>query len=163
MVHKYLQFLHSLFKSEESKALLALAYITGILPIKKIKDDIMTMLSGGKVMVDPEPFQNDLSEIHSKDDALTALIHLGYLAYDAAMLSAYIPQRTLLPIKSLIFTATFIILRTRSNNFLKQVPSMEFYYYNRMNKTQQSAYHAITKLSVLWDRVSESVKALPRQ
>ena len=114
-------------------------------------------------MVDPEPFQNDLSEIHSKDDALTALIHLGYLAYDAAMLSAYIPQRTLLPIKSLIFTATFIILRTRSNNFLKQVPSMEFYYYNRMNKTQQSAYHAITKLSVLWDRVSESVKALPRQ
>ena len=35
LVHKYLQFLHSLFKSEESKAFLALAYITGILPIKK--------------------------------------------------------------------------------------------------------------------------------
>ena len=190
LVHKYLQFLHSLFKSEESKAFLALAYITGILPIKKIKDesalnnfdeytmltsspitqyfgfteeevkdlcekydmdyettkawyngylidgihmynpnsvslamtkrrfdsywkntssfasintfitmnyaglkdDIMTMLSGGKVMVDPGSFQNDLSEIHSKDDALTALIHLGYLAYDATMLSAYIPN-----------------------------------------------------------------------
>ena len=39
LVHKYLQFLHSLFKSEESKAFLALAYITGILPIKKIKDE----------------------------------------------------------------------------------------------------------------------------
>ena len=37
LVHRYLQFLHSLFKSEESKAFLALAYITGILPIKKIK------------------------------------------------------------------------------------------------------------------------------
>ena len=35
LVHKYLQFLHSLFKSEESKSFLALAYITGILPIKK--------------------------------------------------------------------------------------------------------------------------------
>ena len=190
LVHKYLQFLHSLFKSEESKSFLALAYITGILPIKKIqdesalnnfreytmldsypiteyfgftedevrelcekydmdfestkawyngylidgkhmynpnsvsmamdrhrfdsywrntssfasintfitmnyaglKDDIMTMLAGGKVMVDPRSFQNDLSEIHSKDDALTALIHLGYLGYDAAMLSAYIPN-----------------------------------------------------------------------
>ena len=190
LVHKYLQFLHSLFKSEESKAFLALAYITGILPIKKIKDesalnnfreytmlksrpitefygftekevkelcekyemdfetakawyngylidgmhmynpnsvvqamedrdfdsywkntssfaaintfitmnyaglkdDIMTMLSGGMVMVDPESFQNDLLEIHSKDDALTALIHLGYLGYDAEMLSAYIPN-----------------------------------------------------------------------
>ena len=39
LVHKYLQFLHSLFKSEESKVFLALAYITGILPIKKIKDE----------------------------------------------------------------------------------------------------------------------------
>lgn len=39
LVHKYLQFLHSLFKSEESKSFLTLAYITGILPIKKIKDE----------------------------------------------------------------------------------------------------------------------------
>lgn len=190
LVHRYLQFLHSLFKSEESKAFLALAYITGILPIKKIKDesalnnfreytmmdsspiteyfgftedevkelcekfsmdfdtirawyngylidgmhmynpnsvslamdshkydsywkntssfasintfitmnyaglkdDIMTMLAGGMVMVEPESFQNDLSEIHSKDDALTALIHLGYLGYDSERKSAYIPN-----------------------------------------------------------------------
>ena len=190
LVHKYLQFLHSLFKSEESRSFLALGYITGILPIKKIKDesalnnfreytmidsypiteyfgftenevkmlckeyhmdfesirawyngylidgmhmynpnsvsmalesgrfnsywkntsafasintfitmnyeglkdDVLTMLSGGKVMVDTESFQNDLSEIYSKDDALTALIHLGYLAYDENMLSAYIPN-----------------------------------------------------------------------
>ena len=190
LVHRYLEFLHSLFKSEESKSFLALAYITGILPIKKIKDesalnnfdeytmlkskpitdyfgfteeevrelcvkydmdfdttkawyngylidgkhmynpnsvamamtkndfdsywkntssfasintfitmnyaglkdDIMTMLAGGKVMVDTDSFQNDLFEIHSKDDALTALIHLGYLAYDSDRKSAYIPN-----------------------------------------------------------------------
>ena len=190
LVHKYLQFLHSLFKSEESKAFLALAYITGILPIKKIrdesalnnfkeftmlkskpitqyygfteeevknlcerydmnfetvkawyngylidgkhmynpnsvvqsmldqdydsywkntssfasintyitmnyaglKDDIMTMLAGGKVPVNTDTFQNDLFTISSKDDTLTALIHLGYLGYDYEEGCAYIPN-----------------------------------------------------------------------
>ena len=39
LIHRYLQFLHSLFKSEESKHYLALGYITGIMPIKKIKNE----------------------------------------------------------------------------------------------------------------------------
>lgn len=190
LVHKYLQFLHSIFKSEESKSFLALAYVTGILPIKKIKDesalnnfreytmldsypitefygftedevkvlcrkydmdfetvkawyngylidgkhmynpnsvviamdrhrfdsywkntssfetintfismnyeglkdDILTMLSGEKVYVNTNTFQNDLSTVSSKDEALTALIHLGYLGYDRNEESAYVPN-----------------------------------------------------------------------
>ena len=190
LVHNYMQFLHDIFKSDESLSFLALGYITGILPIKKIKDesalnnfdeytmlkskpitkyfgfteeevkdlcetydmdfdttktwyngylidgihmynpnsvafamkkqdfdsywrntssfesintfitmnyeglkdDVLTMLSGGKVPVDTETFENDLFEITSKDEALTALIHLGYLAYDAEEGSAYIPN-----------------------------------------------------------------------
>lgn len=39
LVHEYLQFLHSLFKSEESQEFFELGYITGILPIKKIEDE----------------------------------------------------------------------------------------------------------------------------
>lgn len=190
LVHSYLQFLHLLFKSEESKTFLALAYITGILPIKKIKDesalnnfreftmlkskqltryfgftedevkklcitydmdfesikawyngylidglhmynpnsvvqamldhdydfywkntssfesintfitmnyaglkdDVLAMLSGDKIRVNVNTFQNDLTTVASKDDALTALIHLGYLAYDANKKMAYIPN-----------------------------------------------------------------------
>ena len=57
-----------------------------------LKDDVLTMLSGGKVPVNTDTFGNDLFEISSKDEALTALIHLGYLAYDAEEGSAYIPN-----------------------------------------------------------------------
>ena len=190
LIHKYLQFLHSLFKSEESKSFLALGYITGILPIKKIKDesalnnfdeytmvssapitqyygftekdvkelcdkydmdfettkawydgylidgmhmynpnsvsramikhkfdsywrntssfssintfitmnyeglkdDVLTMLAGGKVRLNVNTFKNDLSTVASKDNALTALIHLGYLGYHSDRKSAYIPN-----------------------------------------------------------------------
>ena len=44
-----------------------------------LKDDIMTMLAGGKVSVNTNTFQNDFSTVSSKDEALTALLHLGYL------------------------------------------------------------------------------------
>lgn len=189
-IHEYLQFLHALFKSKESKTFLALGYITGILPIKKIKkesalnnfkeytmldskvltpyfgftkeeveslcdkydmnfdsvkawyngylisgkhmynpnsvyqamtdhslesywrntsafdtinnfitlnfdglkEDVITMLSGGSVEVDTGTFKNDFSEIASKNDALTALIHLGYLGYNAETEEAYMPN-----------------------------------------------------------------------
>lgn len=57
-----------------------------------LKGDIMTMLSGGKVRVNPNSFRNDLSTISSKDEALTALIHLGYLGYDADRKKAFIPN-----------------------------------------------------------------------
>ena len=190
VVHEYLQFLHDLFKSEESKSFLALAYITGILPIKKIenesalnnfyeytmliscnlsqyygfteeevkklcqkynmefdsikawyngyfinelhmynpnsvvsamlrrqiasywkntssfktinrliqlnyaglKDDILYILAGGKVRVKTASFSNDLHDITSKDNAITALIHLGYLGFDAERSQAYLPN-----------------------------------------------------------------------
>ena len=190
IIHEYLQFLHSLFKSDESQKFLALGYITGILPIKKIKkesalnnfieytmldsaeltsyfgftedevenlckkygmnmdsvkewyngylinknhmynpnsvymamtrhnlesywkntsafdtintfitlnfdglkENITDMLAGKPVYVDVRNFENDLSLISSKDDALTALIHLGYLGYNNEEKTAYIPN-----------------------------------------------------------------------
>ena len=51
------------------------------------------MLSGGRCKVDPTGFQNDMSVIRTKDDVLTVLIHLGYLAYDFDTSDCYIPNR----------------------------------------------------------------------
>ncbi len=57
-----------------------------------LKDDIVKMLGGGRCAVDPTGFQNDMSIIRSKDDVLTVLIHLGYLAYDWDTSECYIPN-----------------------------------------------------------------------
>jgi len=58
-----------------------------------LKDDIVQMLAGERCAVDPTGFQNDMSVIHSKDDVLTVLIHLGYLSYDWKESECYIPNR----------------------------------------------------------------------
>ena len=189
-LHRYMQLLHILFKSTESMQFLALGYMTGILPIKKIEDEsalnnfweytmldsgkltqyygftenevevlckeynmsydavknwyngylingihmynpdsvyraminsevasywkdtsyfktinkyitlnfyglrgsIIQILSGEHVDVNTRTFNNDLDQINTKDEALTALIHLGYLAYDEKSSTAYLPN-----------------------------------------------------------------------
>ena len=58
-----------------------------------LKDDIINMLGGGRVTVDPTGFQNDLSVIRSKDDVLTVLIHLGYLSFDWKRNQCYVPNK----------------------------------------------------------------------
>ncbi len=57
-----------------------------------LKTSILTMLSGDKIKVKTTSFQNDMITFRNKDDVLTLLIHLGYLAYDQKMGMAYIPN-----------------------------------------------------------------------
>lgn len=57
-----------------------------------LKTSILTMLSGDKIKIKTTSFQNDMITFRNKDDVLTLLIHLGYLAYDQKMGMAYIPN-----------------------------------------------------------------------
>lgn len=57
-----------------------------------LKDDVVYLLSGGRVKVNTTKFQNDMSIIQSRDDVLTVLIHLGYLSYDRNRRECYIPN-----------------------------------------------------------------------
>ena len=58
-----------------------------------LKDDIIRMLSGEHVYVNTTEFRNDMRIIRSKNDVLTVLIHLGYLAYDEQEQACYIPNK----------------------------------------------------------------------
>ena len=57
-----------------------------------LKRAILTMLSGETVKVKTASYQNDMVSFKNKDDILTVLIHLGYLAYNKEDRSAFIPN-----------------------------------------------------------------------
>ena len=58
-----------------------------------LQDAVTAMLGGLHCKVATRKFQNDMTHISSKDDCLTLLVHLGYLAYDAAKSEVYIPNQ----------------------------------------------------------------------
>lgn len=61
-----------------------------------LRPDIAQMLGGGRVRVNTRSFQNDMHTFETKDDVLTLLIHLGYLAYDPQTKEAFIPNKEII-------------------------------------------------------------------
>ncbi|MEY8522245.1 AAA family ATPase [Lachnospiraceae bacterium 38-10] len=57
-----------------------------------LKTAIIRMTAGEHVKVKTTTYQNDMITFKSKDDVLTLLIHLGYLAYDSVNRTAFIPN-----------------------------------------------------------------------
>ena len=53
---------------------------------------IAELIAGIEVDIDPEGFANDLTTFNGKDDVLTLLVHLGYLAYDYSKSTVRIPN-----------------------------------------------------------------------
>lgn len=57
-----------------------------------LQEAITRAVSGEALRVDTHKFQNDLTSLCDRDDVLTLLIHLGYLAYDADAELARVPN-----------------------------------------------------------------------
>lgn len=57
-----------------------------------LKEAIVRMLGGASCPIDIGTFQNDMTNIKCKDDVLTLLVHLGYLAYDVNHKTVFIPN-----------------------------------------------------------------------
>ena len=52
--------------------------------MESLRDDIVKLIAGEDVIIDVSTFSNDMVTFHSKDDVLTLLIHLGYLAINGS-------------------------------------------------------------------------------
>ena len=72
----YKKFISSWTKTETFESLQE--YID--MNMEGLRDDIVKLIAGEDVIVDVSTFSNDMVTFHSKDDVLTLLIHLGYLA-----------------------------------------------------------------------------------
>lgn len=58
-----------------------------------LKTAVVEMLSNVHCGIDPFTSQNDMTTFKNKDDVLTLLVHLGYLAYDEAAEEVFIPNQ----------------------------------------------------------------------
>ena len=57
-----------------------------------LQADVLRAIGGEELRVDPDTFKNDMVSIGSRDDALTLLVHLGYLCYDIGTGRARVPN-----------------------------------------------------------------------
>lgn len=98
-----------------------------------LKDDILTMMEGGRVAIHTESFTNDMATFASKDDVMTLLIHLGYLGYDERTKQVFIPNYEIL------------------NEFTNAVRNSDWGEVSRALELSQSILQAI------WDQEEEKV------
>ena len=61
-----------------------------------LKEAVTEMIGGGRCRIDPTTFQNDMTTFTSKDDIMTLLVHLGYLAYDNQKGEVFIPNQEII-------------------------------------------------------------------
>ena len=79
--------------AETSAAVSLMGYIS--LDFDGLSKTVAELIGGISIKVDTKGFANDLVTFRNRDDVLTLLIHLGYLAYDEETQSAYIPNEEL--------------------------------------------------------------------
>lgn len=62
------------------------------LDLDGLREALIQMLGGTSIKIDTATFQNDMMNIRSRDDIMTLLVHLGYLAYNSNDKTVCIPN-----------------------------------------------------------------------
>jgi hypothetical protein len=78
-----------------------------------LRECVIKLLAGEHIQTNIDTFENDMTGFHTRDDVLTGLIHLGYLAYDYKSRKVYIPNEE---VKSAFFKA---IKRTKWSSVIQ--------------------------------------------
>ena len=102
-----------------------------------LKNDIINMLAGGRVKVNTTKFSNDLSIIESKDDALTVLIHLGYLSYERETGTCRVPN---LEVRNELTNA---VEQTGWTNIIKTIQKSEDLLISTLQCDEEAVAHGI--------------------
>lgn len=58
-----------------------------------LREAVLAMLAGNRIPIHVSDGKNDLRTFVNKDEVITALIHLGYFAYDKNTKEAYVPDK----------------------------------------------------------------------
>ncbi len=58
-----------------------------------IVENMLSLIAGDKIIINPLKFQNDMTTFKSEDDIFTLLVHLGYLGFDSLTNEVYIPNK----------------------------------------------------------------------
>ena len=61
-----------------------------------LKEAVTLLMDGGRLVIDPSTYQNDMTTFNGRDDVLSLLIHLGYLGFDGERSEVFIPNKEIL-------------------------------------------------------------------
>lgn len=101
---------------------------------------VTELLGGVQVKVDTKAFANDLVTFRNRDDVLTLLIHLGYLAYDEKTERVRIPNEEI----RLEFAKT--IREVKRDETIQRVRESEQLIYDTVHKNEEAVAEQIEKI-----------------
>ena len=107
-----------------------------------LRKTIAELIGGVEVAVDTKGFSNDLITFRGRDDVLTLLVHLGYLAYDEAAKKVRIPNEEV----RLEFVRT--IREDRSPDTMRRVQESDQLIMDTIHRNEKAVAAQIEKVHI---------------
>ena len=101
---------------------------------------VAELIGGGEVRADTRGFSNDLVTFRNRDDVLTILIHLGYLAYDETAGKVRIPN------EEIHMEFTRIVREVRRDDTIRRVRESEQLIYDTVHGNEDAVAEQIEKI-----------------